>query len=201
MPEASFTRDSQSALSRVRRRSMWWLVLFCAPVICVAVYYTPWLVSLGWHATHGMSVDYRGLRVRVPLGWTAVTTAAQDDFLENPQGVTIEKQPKSLSFESGGPEMMYFNLLLPDSKITPSQQIAEWQDLFRQAHPSSGFDLASPAGVPSDMDCLQATPLNSRAAAAIACISLKGGWLAQYAGSQAHVPLFLEIAAALKSKS
>ena len=65
--------DSQSALSRVRRRSTWWLVLFCAPFICVAVYYTPWLVSLGWHVTHGMSVDYRGLRVRVPLGWTAVT--------------------------------------------------------------------------------------------------------------------------------
>lgn len=170
-------------------------------MICLAVYYTPWLVSLGWHAAHGMSVHYRGLRVRVPLGWTALTTAPEDDYPENPQGVTIEKQPKSLAFDPDGPEMMYFNLLLPDPKTTASQQIGEWQDFFRQAHPDSRFDLAPLAGVPSGMDCLQATPRGNRAAAALACVSLKDGWLARFAGSQANVPLFLEIAGGLKSKS
>jgi hypothetical protein len=200
MSEGSFTRVSQSTFAGKRRRSVWWLALLCTPIICAALYYTPWLVSLGWHATHGMSVDYRGLRIRVPLGWTPVTIAAQDDFQANPQGITLEKQAESFSFEPRGPEMMYFNLLLPDPKTTPSQQVAEWQNLFRQAHPSSVFDLASPAGVPPDMACLQATPLNNRSAAALACVSVKGGWLAQYAGSQANVPLFLETAAALESK-
>ncbi len=192
--------DSDSALSQKPRPKPWRLLLYCTPVICLAVYYTPWLVSLGWHATHGMSLNYRGLRVRVPLGWTAVSTAAEDDFAENPQGVTLEKQPKTLAFNSDGPEMMYFNLLLPDPKVSMSQQIAEWQDLFLQAHPSSGFDVAAPAGVPSGIDCVQATPRNDRSAAALACVSPAGGWLAQFAGSQAHVPLFFEIAAALNPK-
>jgi len=149
---------------------------------------------------HGMSVNYRGLRIRVPFGWTALTTAAEDDFPANPQGLTIEKQPKSLLFGSEDPEMMYFNLLLPDPKITRSEQVAEWQNLFRQAHPVSSFDVAAPAGVPSGMDCLQATPRKNRSAAALACVSPAGGWLAQFAGSQAHVALFFDIAAAIKSK-
>ena len=200
MSIATQSADSDSQISRQRRRSIWRPLLLCAPVICLAVYYTPWLVSLGWHAMHGMSVNYRGLRIRVPLGWTALTTAAEDDFPANPQGLTIEKQPKSLLFGSEDPEMMYFNLLLPDPKIRLSEQIAEWQNLFREAHPASSFDVAAPAGVPPGIECLQATPHNSRSAAALACVSPAGGWLAQFAGSQAHVALFFDIAAAIKSK-
>lgn len=184
-----------------RRPKTWRLLLFCVPIICLAVYYSPLLVSLGWHATHGMSIHYRGLHIRVPFGWTAMPTAAEDDYPDNPQGVTIEKQPMTFAFDSGGPEMMYFNLLLPDPKTTPSEQVAEWQNLFRQAHPVSGFDVGPAAGAPSGMDCLQATPRDGQASAALACVSSKGDWLAQFAGSQAHVPLFLEIAASLKSKS
>ena len=88
MSIATQSADSDSQISRQRRRSIWRPLLLCAPVICLAVYYTPWLVSLGWHAMHGMSVNYRGLRIRVPLGWTALTTAAEDDFPANPQGLT-----------------------------------------------------------------------------------------------------------------
>jgi hypothetical protein len=200
MSNASSSAQSYSSYLLKRRPNVWRLALLCVPVICLAVYYTPWLVSLGWHAMHGMSVNYRGLHVRVPLGWTAVTTAAEDDYPDNPQGITIEKQPKTLSFENDGPEMMYFDLLLPDPKTTPSQQIAEWEKLFRQAHPASDFDITDPTGVSDNIDCIQATPHSARSAAALACISLKNAWLAQYAGSQAHVPLFLSIAATLKSK-
>ena len=200
MSIATSSADSSSRVSRKRRRSIWRPLLFCAPVICLAVYYTPWLMSLGWHARHGMSVHYRGLRIRVPLGWTALTTAAEDDFPESPQGVTIEKQPKSLIFDSEGPEMMYFNLLLPDPKVTLSEQITQWLNLFREAHSSSSFDVTAPAGVPPGMGCLQATPHNSRTAAALACVSPAGGWVAQFAGSQAQVALFFDIAARIKSE-
>lgn len=200
MSIATSSAESSSRVSRKRRRSVWRPLLFCIPIICLALYYTPWLASLGWHATHGMSVDYQGLRIHVPLGWTALTTAAEDDFPGNPQGITIEKQPKSLLFDSEGPEMMYFNLLLPDPKVTRSEQITQWQNLFREAHSSSNFDVTAPAGVPPGINCLQATPHNSRSAAALACASPAGGWVAQFAGSQAHVPLFFDIAAAIKSK-
>jgi hypothetical protein len=179
---------------------MWPLMLICAPIVLLAVYYTPWLVSLGWHAMHGMSVKYRGLQVRVPLGWTALTNPPEDDYAGNPQGITIEKQPKTLAFAADGPEMAYFNLLEPDPKTTQAQQIEEWHKLFRQAHPDSTFDVTALTGVPAGMDCLQATPHGDPFAAALACVSPSEGWLAQFAGSQAHVPLFFQIAANLKPK-
>lgn len=191
--------DTDSGVSRTRR-SVWPLLLFWLPIVGLAVYYTPLLVSLGWHATHGTSINYRGLRIRVPFGWTAVSITAQDDYPENPQGLTIEKQPRTFSFNADGTEMMYFNLLLPDSKITLSEQIAQWQNLFRDAHPATSFDVAVPAGVPSGMNCLQATPHNNRSAAALACVSPAAGWLAQFAGLQAHVALFFDVAATIKSK-
>ena len=176
------------------------MVLICLPVICVAVYYTPLLVSLGWHVTHGMAVNYRGLRIQVPFGWTADSAPQKDDFPASPQGITLEKQPETLHFETPGPETMYFNLLLPDSRTTPTQQAAQWESLFRQSHPASDFDMSRLGDLSADMDCIQATPLTSRSAAALACISLKNGWVAEYAGSQAHVPLFLQVAGTLKAK-
>ena len=134
------------------------------------------------------------------MGWAGVSTADDDDFEQNPQGVTIEKLPITLAFASDGPEMMYFNVLLPDPKASLSQQIAEWQNIFREAHPVSGFDVAAPASIPSGMDCLQAMPRNDRTGAALACVSSAGGWLAQFAGSRADVPVFLKTAASLNSR-
>jgi hypothetical protein len=198
MASAPPSTQSHSVPLRKRRRSVWGPLLLCTPIICLAVYFTPMLVSLGWHATHGMSINYRGLRVPVPFGWTAVATAAEDDYAENPQGITVERQPMTLAFESGGPEMMYFNLLMPDPKTTPAQQVAEWQNIFRQAHPDSGFDVAPAPGTPSGMDCLQATPRDSRSGAALACVSLKDEWVAQFAGSRQSVPVFFQVASALK---
>ncbi len=176
------------------------MIAICLPVICLAVFYTPLLVSLGWHVTHGMAVNYRGLRIQVPFGWTADVGSQKEDFSANPQGITLEKQPETLHFVAPGPETMYFNLLLPDAGITPSQQASQWESFFRQSHPASDFNIFRLGDLSPDMDCLQATPLNSHAAAALACISLKNGWVAVFAGSQANVPLFLRVAGTLKTK-
>lgn len=175
------------------------LILFCVPWVCLAVYYAPFLVSLGWHITHGRAVNYRGLRVRVPMGWTADLTPIKDDFPANPQGVTLEKQSKSLAFEVAGPEMMYFNLLLPDAGSEPAQQAHQWKDLFLRAHPASEFSVSSVDGSLPGMDCLEATPANNKSAAALACISVNNGWVAEYAGARTDVPLFLDIASRLKA--
>jgi hypothetical protein len=56
------------------------------------------------------------------------------------------------------------------------------------------------ADLSADMSCIQATPVTSNSAAALACISIENGWVAEYAGSQAHVSLFLQVASALKTK-
>jgi len=182
-------------------RRPWFLAALCVPWIVLAVYYAPLLVSLGWHVRHGMSVDYRGLRVRVPLGWIADLSLTKDDFPANPQGITLEKQPKSLAFEVAGPEMMYFNVLLPDADHSPDQQAEQWKDLFRQSHSATQFEIASLNSLAPGMECLEATPFGNKSAGALTCVSVTDGWVAQYAGAQEHVPLFLEIAAGLKLKS
>jgi hypothetical protein len=174
----------------------------CVPVVILAIYYAPTLTSFGWHILHGKAIDYRGLHVEVPWGWTADLTAVKDDFPANPQGITLQKPPKTLSIEARGPELIYINLLLPDARSSPQQQAAEWKSLFSESHSGSDFDVAAPASFPPGTDCLEATPKSKdRSAptgAALACISLQGGWLANYAGSRANVPLFMSVIGDLK---
>jgi hypothetical protein len=176
--------------------------LLCIPLVILAVYYAPALTSLGWHLLHGKAIDYRGLHVDVPWGWTADLSLMKEDFPANPQGITLEKPPKTLNIESRGPELIYINLLLPDARSTPQQQAAEWQSLFRQSHPSDEFDIASPQDFPASANCLEATPrataANAPKGAALACISLTGGWVANYAGSQRNVLLFRDVIGRLK---
>src|ERR1700751_311121 len=105
MPTPAPPSQFHASISKKMTRKAWLLIGLCIPVICLAVYYAPSLVSLGWHAMYGMAVNYRGLRVRVPLGWTADLALTKDDYPANPQGITLEKQPKTLGFEVAGPEM------------------------------------------------------------------------------------------------
>lgn len=176
--------------------------ILCLPAVVLAVYYAPTLTSFGWHIIHGKAVDYRGLHVEVPWGWTADLTSVRDDFPANPQGITLQKPPRTLNIEARGPELIYINLLLPDARSSPQQQAEEWKNLFRESHPGSDFDLAAPASSPAGIDCLEATPKTKErgapSGAALACISLQGGWLANYAGSGANVPLFMRVIGGLK---
>jgi hypothetical protein len=179
-------------------------VLLCIPLIVLAVYFSPILTSLGWHIVHGRAINYRGLHVDVPWGWTADMSILKEDFPANPQGITLQKPPKTLNIESRGPELIYINLLLPDDRSTPQQQAAEWQSLFRQSHPVTVFNVGAPPDFPASADCLEATPRTTAkdlpSGAALACISLQGGWLANYAGSQSNVPLFRAVLGDLKPK-
>jgi hypothetical protein len=183
-------------------RTRVFLVLVLVPVVVLVVYYAPSLTALGWHVLHGRSIDYRGLHVTVPWGWTADLSLIKDDFPANPQGITLQKPPKTLNIESRGPELIYINLLLPDARSTPQQQAAEWESLFRQSHPKTQFDVSSPREFPESANCLQATP-RARAGdapqgAALACVSIAGGWVANYAGSQRNVDLFRDVIGRLK---
>lgn len=177
-------------------------VLLSIPLVLFAVYYSPALTSFGWHVLHGRAIVYRGLHVQVPWGWTADMSLMKEDYPANPQGITLQKPPKTLNIESRGPELIYINVLLPDARSTPEQQAAEWKSLFRQSHSISEFDIAAPSDFPAGADCLEATPRAGAgdvpASAALACISLRERWLANFAGSQANVPLFRQVIGNLK---
>ncbi len=179
-------------------RSAKLLATACVPVIVLLVYYAPSLTSLGWHLIHGSVVRYHGLRIEVPLGWTADVGASSDDFPGNPQGITLQKPPKTLRLEAGGPELVYINVLTADEQSTPQQQMTEWQSLFRESHAENEFEVTKPNDVPPSVECLEATPLANKRGVALACISLSQEWLANFAGSRTNVPLFLNVLAGLK---
>ncbi|MFT4114644.1 hypothetical protein [Silvibacterium sp.] len=192
-------------------------LLICIPVVLAAIYYAPVLMSFGWHLMHGQAVEYRGLRVTVPWGWTADLSLMKEDFPANPQGITLEKPPKTLNIEARGPELIYVNLLLPGpipethngastttAAATLDQQAAQWEQLFRDSHPAANFHLSVPVNSPGSAKCIEATPLNAvdglTGGAALACVSEKDGWLASYAGLQRNVPLFFHVLSELKSR-
>ncbi|WP_446742930.1 hypothetical protein [Silvibacterium acidisoli] len=190
MPATPATSDFDRRY-KVKPRRMWLLALCCAPLVVAAVYYAPLMVSVGWHIVHGWALEYRGLHVDVPWGWTADMPRPEDESADNPQGVTVMKQPRTLALEARGPETMYFNVLMPDSNLTPAQQAEQWKTLFRESHPTSRFVVTSVEDKPGGGDCLEAKPLDDRrAGSAIACISLDQHWLASYAGAVVHTPLF-----------
>jgi hypothetical protein len=178
------------------------LMLCCIPLVLLAVYYAPVMSALGWHLLHGRAVDYRGLRIEVPWGWSADWNAVKDDFPANPQGITVQKLPRTLNLESRGPELIYINLLLPDAHSTPQQQAEEWRNLFLQSHTETTFNIAERNNLLPGADCVEATPRfgnpQDERSAALACISLSEGWLANYAGLQSNVPVFIKVLSRLK---
>lgn len=187
--------------TKIPRRGMVFAIC-CIPVVLLTVYYAPVLTALGWHILHGNSVNYRGLRVEVPWDWSADMSAVKDDFPANPQGITVQKPPKTLALEARGPELIYINLLLPDARSTPQQQAEEWRSLFLQSHPETSFNIAERNNLLPGADCVEATsrpgnPQDERSAA-LACISLSQGWLANYAGLQSNVPVFVKVLSGLK---
>jgi hypothetical protein len=178
------------------------LMLGCIPLVLLAVYYAPAMSAMGWHLLHGGVLDYRGLRIEVPWGWSVDGNDAKDDFPANPQGITVQKPPKTLNLESRGPELIYINLLLPDAHSTPQQQAEEWRNLFLQSHTETTFNIAERNNLLPGADCVEATPRfgnpQDERSAALACISLSEGWLANYAGLQSNVPVFIKVLSRLK---
>jgi hypothetical protein len=195
-------KETKPFLPRKMSRGSRLLMLCCIPLVLLAVYYAPAMSAMGWHLLHGGVVDYRGLRVEVPWGWSVDGNDAKDDFPANPQGITVQKPPKTLNLESRGPELIYVNLLLPDARSTPQQQAQEWRNLFLQSHPETVFNIAERKNLLPGADCVEATPRFGSAqderSAALACISLSQGWLANYAGLQSNVPIFIKVLSGLK---
>jgi hypothetical protein len=198
MPDEAATGTPQLEYSTTFSRTAKLFAVVCIPVIVALVYYAPLLTSFGWHVIHGSAIGYHALRVEVPWGWTADLTALNDDVPGNPQGVTLQKPPRTLALEARGPELIYINVLLADAQSTPQQQAAEWQALFRESHPSTEFDLRTLDDAPGGASCIEATPRANNRGVAVACISLNEAWLANFAGSQTNLPLFLRVLACLK---
>ncbi len=168
------------------------------PIVFAVAYYEPVLTTAFWHALYGGSMQYRGLRMHVPGGWTAVMSSLRDDPPLNPQGVSLQKAPLNLTLESKGSELIVVNVRLHDARATDEQELADWRKLQIDTHPAPGYATDEPAEQVQGATCLRARSVQSQGNVVWVCLSLRDGWEASYEGREKDVPQFLSVVRRLR---
>ena len=171
------------------------LALLCA---AIAGWYSPFLATVGWRVLHPRgSVEYRGLHILVPWGWASDFDSLATDNSVVPEGISLRKAHRNL-FERGSPQMIFVTVIAPEKGRSAEEQTREWLDDFRASHPGYSFAAAPPAELPHNVNCLSAQDNNQPDFAVWTCISVPNGWVVNYAGRAADVPVFFQVVAALR---
>jgi hypothetical protein len=163
-----------------------------------ASWYSPWCTATFWHLFHPRGwVEYRGLRVRVPWLWTADTEAAEADPTATPLGLSLKKRPPTMDSRLP-PQSVFVTVISPDPGITAERQTQAWLAMFRQSHPGADFEAPSPSALPAGASCLGAEKRSKPDDVVWTCISVPGGWVADFEGRRQDAPIFFEIASELR---
>jgi hypothetical protein len=168
------------------------------PILLTVGYYEPLLTTSFWHLLYGGSMQYRGLKIHVPWGWTADMSTLRDDPPLNPQGVSMQKAPLNLTLESQESELIVVNVRMHDAHATDQQQLEQWRRLQLDTHPSSSYSVDTPDDKVEGADCLRARNLRSTQDVVWTCLSMPDGWEASYEGHEKDVPQFLKVVRGLK---
>jgi len=173
--------------------------VFLAGVLVVAAgWYSPLLITAGWHVFHPRGwVEYRGLHVRVPWPWTADIDSVNSDPTLTPQGLSLKKSTYTLD-RSAAADGIFVTIVTPDPGVSAAQQTDAWMTSFRATHPGSVFDARAPMAIPAGASCLSARNHWNGRGVVWTCISVEGGWEADYEGRDAEEPLFFGILGRLK---
>jgi hypothetical protein len=167
-------------------------------LVCVAGWYSPFVTAGIWHVFHpGGWANYRGLRVRVPWPWTADTYATGEDPTLAPQGLTLKKTPFTVNKRSLS-DSIFITVISQDPGVTVEQQTEAWMETFRMTHPAESFDSRTPKTIPANARCAVARGERSDVDVVWTCITVGGGWVANFEGSRADEPVFFDIVMHLK---
>jgi hypothetical protein len=168
-------------------------VLLASVLVAAAGWYSPLLITAGWHALHPRGwVEYRGLRIHAPWPWTADSDWVRADPTVVPQGLSLKKSAYTLD-RTAAADMIFVTVILPDPGFTAMKQADGWLTSFRATHPDSIFDSRAPMAIPAGATCLSARNHWNRRSVVWTCISVSGGWEADYEGSDAGEPVFFGI--------
>jgi hypothetical protein len=175
------------------------LRLFVALVlVCVAGWYSPLATAAIWHLLHPIGwVNYRGLQVRVPWPWIADGDASREDPLATPQGLSLKKTPFAVNRRVLG-QSIFVTVISRDPGVAEEQQTADWIRTFRATHQGADFEDKTPIALPSGASCLQAASDPGPGQIVWTCISVSGGWVADYEGYAPDVRVFFDIVAHFK---
>ncbi len=163
-----------------------------------AGWYSPWITASAWRFFHPRGeVKYRGLLVRVPWPWVADTDAIREDPTVTPQGLALKKMPPTLA-QRVPPQSLFVTVISPDPAMTAEQQTAQWMKIFRDTHPGAEFEAATPVAIPGGASCLSVDVQAKPEDVVWTCISVSGGWVANFEGRERDEPVFFEVIRGLK---
>ena len=174
------------------------LVVAAMCVVSVSGWYSPFLTAAGWHVFHPHGwVDYRGLHIRVPWPWTAEDTEAIDaDPTVTPLGVALKKMPYEM-IRRLPRQSIFVTVISPDRGVSAEEQTKRWMEMFRASHPGARFEAATGA-IPAGASCLSASNDSSPEEVVWTCISVGGGWVANFEGQKGDEPVFFQVITDLK---
>jgi len=180
----------------------WLIRLLCWSVAliftAVAAWYGPMVTAAGWRAVHPRGwVNYRGLRVLVPWPWISDMDTVEGEQAVSPEGISL-KRMASTTVRHKAAQSIFITVISPDPGLTAEQQMAGWMNAFRVTHPGSEFDETTPVAIPAGSKCLSARDPGGEQDVVWTCISVKGGWVANFEGRTSEEPVFFRVVENLK---
>jgi hypothetical protein len=166
------------------------LVLAAIAIVAVTLWgFQPEANALAWHLRHGMHADGAGLRVRVPLLYSAIG---------GPDSLILMSQNGRVRARLHGQEgvLVFLSKKMPAPQ-SPSETIADWWKRTsaaaeRQGSHPTGTQTVSFAGRPAQ--CSEFEGGLFLVGTEIWCIpDAAGGWFVDYTGPRAHVPEFYSL--------
>ena len=166
--------------------------------VAIAAWYSPFLAAVGWHLFHPRgSVEYRGLHVLVPWPWTVEAWSDDGEPAAAPQGLSLKKTPPSMDRRLAN-QSIFVTVIAPEPGVSADQQRESWMDMFRATHPGAAFNNRTLAAIPTGANCLSAASHWNQQGVVWTCISIKGGWVADFEGQSADVPVFFRMIGQLR---
>jgi hypothetical protein len=173
-------------------------VLIAAAFVAVAAWYSPLVTAANWHLFHPRGwVNYRGLHVLVPWPWTADTEANNADPSVTPEGLSLKKMPYTMDRRLPT-QSLFVTVITPDAGLTAAEQTGAWMETFRATHPGAAFNDQVLAAIPAGASCLSARSHWNQHGVVWTCISVAGGWVADFEGHDADAAVFFRVVSNLK---
>jgi hypothetical protein len=178
-------------------RALCWTLAIVS--VTVAAWYGPMLTAAGWHVFHPSGrVVYRGLHVMVPWPWVsdADGDSMKADPTAAPDGISLKEMAHTAVHREPA-QTMFITVITPDPGVSAEEQTERWLESFRATHPGSEFEEKVPVAIPTEAKCLGAHRLPDSHGIVWTCISVKGGWVANFEGHTDQEPVFFRVVAAL----
>lgn len=168
------------------------LLLAAIAIVALALWgYQPEAAAIGWHARHGMHVDGAGLRVRVPLLYSAIN---------GPDSLVLMSRKGRVRTRLSGAQgvLIFISKKIPGAQ-SKDETMVEWWTRTSAAMAREGASVTSTRAITfagHSAKCSQFEGGFFLVGADIWCVpDAAGGWIVDFNGPKAYVPEFYSLLA------